>query len=216
MFLLLMCFFFFVLWGLLLICNKAVVSFVLSLTLSQLFFVAYCYGFRPQAAQWQNTSQILSLHDPAQQQSYTCTHVEQTRMVGCSQKVICPGCSVSLWVRVRVYGFFCAFAVEDTWEWVFAYVRLFACLKCPCLYGTCQRSHGRRKHRVCADRRCQKWHCDSRHGNKCWHLILGDCNWSCRFGYNFVLLCQGIVGSEVRLTPLLWSGLRSVACLDLY
>lgn len=148
------------------------------------FFVAYCYGFRPQAAQWQNTSQILSLHDPAQQQSYTCAHVEQTRMVGCSQKVICPGCSVSLWVRVRVCGFFCAFAVEDTWEWVFAYVRLFACLKCPCLYGACQRSHGRRKHRVCADRRCQKWHCDSRHGNKCWHLILGDCNWSCRFGYN--------------------------------
>lgn len=126
MFLLLMCFFFFVLWGLLLTCNKAVISFVLSLTLSHLFFVAYCYGFRPQAAQWQNTSQILSLHDPAQQQSYTCTHVEQTRMVGCSQKVICPGCSVSLWVRVRVRGFFCAFAVEDTWEWVFAYVRLFA------------------------------------------------------------------------------------------
>lgn len=122
MFLLLMCFFF-VLWGLLLICNKAVVSFVLSLTLSHLFFVAYCYGFRPQAAQWQNTSQILSLRDPAQQQSYTCTHVEQTRMVGCSQKVICPGCSVSLWVRVRVCGFFCAFAVEE-------YVRVGFCI-CP-------------------------------------------------------------------------------------
>lgn len=51
-------------------------------------------------------------------------------------------------------------------------------------------------------RQCQKWHCDSRHGNKCWHLILGDCNWSCRFGYNFVLLCQGTVGSEVRLNAL--------------
>lgn len=120
---LLMCFF--VLWGLRLACNKAVVSLVPSLTLSHLFFVAYCYGFRPQAAQWQNTSQILSLHDPAQQQSYTCTHVEQTRMVGCSLKVICPGCSVSLWVIVCVCGFFCAFAAEDTWEWVFAYVRPF-------------------------------------------------------------------------------------------
>lgn len=87
------------------------------------------------------------------------------------------------------------------------FLHMSACsrLKCPCLYGACQRSHGRRKHGVCADRRCQKWHCDSRHGNKCWHLILGDCNWSCRFGYNFVLL-----------TPLLWSGLRSMACLDLH
>lgn len=105
---------------------------------------------------------------------------------------------------------------RNTWEWVFAYVRLFVCLKCPCLYGACQRSHGHRKHKSLCWRRCQKWHCDSRHGNKCWHLILGDCNWSCRFDYNFVLLCQGIVGSEVRLTPLLWSGLRSVACLDLH
>lgn len=101
-------------------------------------------------------------------------------------------------------------------EWDFAYVRLLACLKCPCLYGECQRSHGRRKRRVCTDRRCQKWHCDSRHSNECWHSNLGDCNLSCRFGYNFVLLCQGIVGSGVRLTPLLWSGLQSVECLDLH
>ncbi len=81
-----------------------------------------------------------------------------------------------------------------------------ACLKCPCLDAACQRSYGCWKRGVCTDQRCQKWHCDIRHCNECWHSNLGDCDWSSRFDYNFVLLCQGIVDSGVRLTPLLWSG----------
>lgn len=156
----------------------------------------------PQAAQWQNTSQILSLHDPAQQQSYTCTHVEQTRMVGCSQKVICPGCSVSLWVIVCVCGCFCRGGYMKVGFCICPPVH--ACLKCPCLYDACQRSRG------CCGARSG---IDSRHCNKCWHSNLDDCNWSSRFDYNFILLCQGIVGRGVRLAPLLWSCLQ---CLNLH
>lgn len=155
---------------------------------------------------WPRPAAVIYLHSCGTNMNgwlLTEGHLPRVQCVSLSQ-------SVCLWLRLC----FCRGGYVR--EWDFAYVRLLACLKCPCLYGECQRSHGRRKRRVCTDQRCQKWHCDSRHSNECWHSNLGDCNLSCRFGYNFVLLCQGIVGSGVRLTPLLWSGLQRVACLDLH